>query len=78
MFYFYLKSEMQCIEQFVKERQEIKPLRMCVSNILTLQKKIRCLSYIICSYMICLAKNSPCRYKVFHGRMIDCHVAVVG
>ena len=36
---------MQNIEQFVKERQEIKPLQTCESYFLTFQKKkVRCLS----------------------------------
>ena len=38
---------MQNIEQFVKERQEIKPLQTCESYFL-LFKTIQCLSYKIC------------------------------
>ena len=37
---------MQCIEQFVKLRQEIKPLRSCVPNFFTFLKNIYCVSVI--------------------------------
>ena len=43
---------MQNIEQFVKERQEMKPLQTCESYFLTFPKQMRCLSY-----KICLTKN---------------------
>ena len=37
---------MQNIEQFVKERQEIKPLQTCESYFFTFPKKICCVSVI--------------------------------
>ena len=55
-------GKMQYIELSVKERQEIKHLRTWVSYFLTSKKYVLCLSY-----KICLTKNCPCRYEVFHG-----------
>ena len=52
---------MHDIEQFVKERREIKPLRTCESYFFTLKKK-RCISY-----KICFTKNRPSRYEVLPG-----------
>ena len=54
---------MQNIEQFVRERQEIKPLQTCESYFLTFPKKICGVSVI----RIALQKNCPSRYEVLPG-----------
>ena len=62
MFYFDLKSDAVYLT-VCQGKTRNKASRMCVSYLLTFQKiYIRCLGY-----KICLTKNSPCRYEVFHG-----------
>ena len=51
---------MQNIEQFVRERQEMKPLQTCESHLLTFPKKI-------CGIRFALQKNCPSRYDVLPG-----------
>ena len=54
---------MRYIEQFVNERQEIKPLRMCVSYFLTFQTNI--ISYGISVIRFALQKTTVYVDKVF-------------